>query len=358
MSEPMDKGTVGRKSGAPNAIAMYAACAVGGLVLGVLGALVASKGGAGGADPMVAEYGGKSVKASDAFGPVKTRIFDLEEELFRTKEQAINDFVEQRLLEAEGKKQNLPTEQLLEKETGGPVGDVVDKEIEDFLTAKGLSLNDPRIRKDDVRDYLKYRKRYEKRQGYVAKLRESAKVKLLIAEPESPKLTVTVDGYPTWGNASAKVTIVEFSDYQCPFCSRAVPILDRIKKEYGPDKVKIVFRDMPLPSHNRAQPASLAAHCANEHGKFWEYHDKLFENQTKLEDADLKQYAKDLSIDATKFTECYESKRHQAAVEKSKREAETLGIQATPSFVIDGKLLQGAQPFERFKEKIDRALRG
>ncbi len=356
-------GPVGGGPGSrgPSNAPLLAIAGVGGLIVGALGAILISGGmggGSTGGDPVVAEFNGKSVRASEAFGPVKTRLFDLEDEMYRTKEQAINDFVEQRLLEGESKKQNMPLEALLEKETGGMVADIPDKEVEDFLTSKGLSLNDPRIRKDDVKDYLKYRKRFEKRQTYVAKLRENAKVKMLLKEPESPKLNVATDGYPTWGNPKAPVTIIEFSDYQCPFCSRAIPTLDRIKKEYGPDKVRIVFRDMPLPSHNRANPASLAAHCANEQGKFWEYHNSLFENQAKLEDADLKEYAKKLGMDDGKFTACYDAKKHQGLVDKSRKEAEALGIQATPSFVINGTLLQGAQPFEKFKEKIDRALRG
>lgn len=311
----------------------------------------------GGGDPVVAEYNGKTVKASEAFASIKTRLFDLEEELYRTKETAINEYVEQRLLEAEAKKQNMSIEQLLDKETGGgAAAEVSDKDIEGFLSSKGLSLKDPRIRKDDVKDYLKYRQKFEKRQVYVAKLRQTSNVKLAIKEPESPKLSPMVDGFPTWGNAKAPVTIVEFSDFQCPFCSRAVPALERIKKEYGPDKVRIVFRDMPLPSHDRAVPASNAAHCANEQGKFWEMHDVLFENQTKLADADLKGYAKKVGLDEAKYSACFDAKKFQGDIDKSRAEAEKLGISATPSFVINGTLLQGAQPFEKFKEKIDRAL--
>ena len=337
-------------------LAIYALCVAAGVVVGVLGGIAFSGGkGTGGADPVVAEYQGKSVNASEAFAAVKTRLFDLEDELYRTKEQAINDFVEQRLLESESKKRNLPVEQLLEKEAGGTVEEVADKDIESFLASKGLSLNDPRIRKEDVRDYLKFRKRYEKRQTYVAKLRQDANVKFFMKEPESPKIVVATDGYPSWGNPKAPVTIVEFSDFQCPFCSRAIATIDKIKQEYGPDQVRVIFRDMPLPSHNRALPASLAAHCANEQGKFWEYHHALFENQTKLEDADLKTYAKQVGLDEGKFKECYDSKKHQGLIDKSKREAEAAGIQATPSFIINGTLLQGAQPFEKFKEKIDRA---
>jgi len=307
---------------------------------------------------VVASFSGRKVKAGEAFAPIRTRIFDLEEELFRLKEQSINDFVEMQLVESEAKKQNLSREALLEKETGGDVADTTDKEIEEFLKSKNLSLNDPRIKKDDVKEYLKYRKRMDKRTAYVAKLREQSGVKMHITEPQSPKLTVKADGYPSWGNANAKVTIVEFSDFQCPFCSRAVPVLNEIKSTYGPDKVRIVFRDMPLPSHDRATPAALASHCANEQGKFWEYHDTLFGNQTKLGDDDLKTYAKTLGMDVAKFTECYTTKRHDGIVMNSKREAEALGIQATPSFIINGSLLQGAQPFERFKDKIDRALKG
>ncbi len=347
--------TQSASGGIKNPVVVYVLCGIVGLGVGILATLGLSGGFGSSEDPVVAEYNGKSVRASEALGAVKTRLFDLEDEVYRTKEQAINDFVEQRLLEAESKKANMPIEALIEKEAGGGGGEAVtDADIDSFLTTKGLSLKDPRIRKEDVRDYLKYRKRFDKRQVYVAKLKGGAKVKLLLKEPSAPKMNASVDGFPSWGKASAPVTIIEFSDYQCPFCSRAIPILDRIKQEYGPEKVRIVFRDMPLPSHPRALPASLAAHCANEQGKFWEYHNTLFQNQAKLEDTDLKGYAKTLGMDDKKFGECFETKRHQATIDKSRKEAEQLGIQATPSFIINGALLQGAQPFEKFKEKIDR----
>lgn len=345
------------QGGSNNTVA-YAICVVVGLAVGIIGTM-AIKGGGGmsGGDPVVAEYGGKSVKASEAFASIKTRLFDLEEEVYRTKEQAVNEFVDQKIIETEAKKQNLSMEQLLDKESQGAVAEVTDKEIDEFLASKGLSLKDPRVKKDDVREYLKYRQKFEKRQAYVAKLRESAKVKMLIPEPQSPSMNINTDGYPMWGNKSAPVTIVEISDFQCPFCARAVPTIQKIKKEYGPDKVKIVFRDMPLPNHPRAFPASVAAHCADEQGKFWEMHDMLFENQAKLEDADLKGYATKLALDATKFNECFDKKKPEELINKSRKEAESLGIQATPSFVINGALLQGAQPFEKFKEKIDRVAR-
>ncbi len=339
-------------------ITIYSLCGVVGIVVGILAGMAFSGGmGSSGENPVIAEYNGKSVRSSEVFTQVKTRLFELEEEVYRTKEQAIREFVEQRLLDDEAKKANLKIEELLDKQAGGAVAEVADKDIEAFLASKGLSLKDPRIKKDDVREYLKYRQKFEKRQGYVEKLRESAKLKILIKEPESPKLTVSTDGHPSWGNAKAPVTVVEFSDFQCPFCSRAVPVIDRIKKEFGPEKVRIVFRDMPLPNHNRALPASLAARCANEQGKFWEMHNALFENQQKLEDKDLKEYAKTVGLDLPKFNDCFDNKKYVADLEKSRSEAEKVGITATPSFLINGVLLQGAQPFEKFKEKIDRAAK-
>lgn len=339
-------------------VTIYALCVVVGIVVGILAGMAFSGGmGSSGGNPVVAEYNGKSIKASEVFGQVKTRLFDLEEEVYRTKEQAIKEYVERRLLDDEARKSNMSPDQLLEKQTGGGVAEVSDKDIETFLASKGLSLKDPRIKKDDVKEYLKYRQKFEKRQAYVDKLRESAKLKVLVKEPESPKLTVNTEGFPSWGNAKAPVTVVEFSDFQCPFCSRAVPTIDRIKKEFGPDKVRIVFRDMPLPNHNRALPASMAARCANEQGKFWEMHNTLFENQQKLEDKDLKDYATKVGLDIAKFNECFDKKKYLADLEKSRSEAEQVGIAATPSFLINGVLLQGAQPFEKFKEKIDRAAK-
>ena len=338
---------------------LYVVCVLVGIGLGVLGTMMSNKAGGGGDDATVAEFNGRGIKASEAFANIKTRLFDLEDELYRTKEQAINDMLEQRILDAEAKKANMPVNALVEKETGGGVqAAVTDADVDAFLASKGLSLKDPRIRKEDVKQFLAYRKQFEKRQEFVARLKKTANLKVYLKEPSSPKLTASTEGYPSWGNVKAPVTIIEFSDFQCPFCSRAIPTLDKIKQVYGPDKVRLVFRDMPLPSHPKALPASIAAHCANEQGKFWEFHNKLFENQTKLDDTDIKSYAKALAMDEKRFAECFDGKKHTDVIEKSRKEAESLGIQATPSFVINGTLLQGAQPFDKFKEKIDRALAG
>ncbi len=323
-----------------------------GVVIGYLSGKMQSN------DPVVAEYDGIKVRNSEALSSIKTRLFDIEDELFQIKEQAIRGYIEDKLLKKELEKQKLSSvEELLKKEVGQDTEEVDDKEVELFLSSRNLGLNNPEIKKEEVKDYLRHMKKFQKRKNYVEKLMDKYGTKIYLTPPESPTLSIETEGYPSWGNPKAPVTIVEFADFMCPYSSRVLPVLKRIKEEYGEDKIRLVFRDLPLPSHSRAIPAAIAAHCANEQGMFWQYHDILFENQIALEDNDLKDYAKKLNLDLKKFEECFNTKRPQNIIEKSMVEADTLGIQGTPSFIINGTLMRGMLPFENFKKKIDKILK-
>jgi protein-disulfide isomerase len=167
---------------------------------------------------------------------------------------------------------------------------------------------------------------------------------------------------PFKGGKNAKVVIYEFSDFQCPFCSRVLPTMKQIHDEYK-DKVKVVWRHYPLPFHKEAQPAAEAATEVFEQAgsdKFWAYHDLLFANQRALSRADLEKYAEQVGgINMTKFKAALDNKTHEATVKADMAAVDKAGARiGTPSFFINGKLLQGAQPFERFKEVIDEALKG
>ncbi|MBI4718027.1 MAG: thioredoxin domain-containing protein [Planctomycetes bacterium] len=128
-----------------------------------------------------------------------------------------------------------------------------------------------------------------------------------------------------------------------------------MREAYG-DKVRIVFRDLALAMHNRAQPAAEAAQCARDQGKFWEYHDKIFQNQQKLADEDLKRYATELGLDAEAFNACFDSGKFRADVQKDGADAQAVGVSGTPAFFINGRFLSGAQPFEAFKVIIDEEI--
>lgn len=160
------------------------------------------------------------------------------------------------------------------------------------------------------------------------------------------------------GNPDATVTIVEFSDFECPFCGRFYSqTYGQIKSEYiDTGKVKYVFRDFPLGFHSKAQKAAEAAECAEEQGKFWEMHDMLFENQNNIAVKDIKGYARDLELDGEAFDECLDSGKYYDEVQEDMADGAGAGVTGTPAFFINGQMLSGAQPFSSFKQVIDAEL--
>ncbi len=177
-----------------------------------------------------------------------------------------------------------------------------------------------------------------------------------VADHGSATIPVTKDD-PTWGNATAPVTIVEISDFECPFCSRVNPTLKQIKETYGPDKVRIVWKHNPLPFHKAARPAHEAA--ATVHalgGDFWKFHDLAFSNQKSLTDENIKQWAVASGVDAAKFDAAFKAKQYASKVDQDMALARKIGASGTPAFRINGVELSGAQPFPKFKEIIDAQL--
>ncbi|MDP2675209.1 MAG: thioredoxin domain-containing protein [Dehalococcoidia bacterium] len=176
------------------------------------------------------------------------------------------------------------------------------------------------------------------------------------ASPEAAVSAASEDD-PTWGPEDASVVIVEFSDFQCPFCERfATETLPRIQETYG-DRVKFIYRDFPLSEiHPFAQKAAEAAQCAQEQGYFWDYHDLLFENQGALDVPDLKGYAEQVGADVDEFNGCLDSGKHQQEVLQDIQDGRTAGITGTPGFLINNSLVSGAQPYEQFQQVLDQLL--
>lgn len=178
---------------------------------------------------------------------------------------------------------------------------------------------------------------------------------------EPDKANVNIENYPSKGKSNAPVTIVEYSDYECPFCGRfysqTLPLIQREYVDSG--KVKLVFKDFPLGFHQYAQKAAEAAHCVKEQkgdDGYWKMHDKLFENQQSLSIENIKQWAKELGVNVRDFNSCLDSGKMATTVQKAMREGQQDGVQGTPAFFINGKLLSGAQPFENFRQIIEAEL--
>jgi protein-disulfide isomerase len=178
---------------------------------------------------------------------------------------------------------------------------------------------------------------------------------------------IGVDDDPVLGDAGAAVTIIEFGDYQCPSCRMFWREVEpRLKKEYiDTGKVKLVFRDFPIVEiHPEAIVAAMAAQCAADQGKYWPYHDKLFREQDDRGDgvvrfriSDLKKWGADLRLDASAFNQCIDSARHKDEIAKDHADGAGVGIQGTPMFFVNGRVIGGAQPYSVFKKVIDEELK-
>jgi len=169
------------------------------------------------------------------------------------------------------------------------------------------------------------------------------------------RITVSSDDDPSIGPANAPVTIIEFSDFQCPYCERAEPAVKQILGKYK-DKVKFIYRDFPLGFHPYAQKAAEASECADEQKKYWEYHDLLFKNQNALDIESLKKYAKELKLDESKFNKCLESGKYASETKKDFEDGQKAGVSGTPTFFINGIKVVGAQPYAVFEQVIEQEL--
>ncbi|MBI4372198.1 MAG: DsbA family protein [Candidatus Omnitrophica bacterium] len=167
--------------------------------------------------------------------------------------------------------------------------------------------------------------------------------------------SIRLKGGPATGNPKAPVTIVEFTDFECPFCAAVQPTLREILANY-PDDVRLVFKNLPLPMHRKAKQAHLAAMCADEQGKFWEYRNLLFQNPQRLDKDDLLKRADQAGLSRESFDTCLAQEKYASKIEEDLTEALEMGIQGTPAFMINGKLYSGAQPYDFFEQVIEKEL--
>ena len=175
--------------------------------------------------------------------------------------------------------------------------------------------------------------------------------------PDDSPQRVATEGRPARGPERAKVTVVEFVDFECPFCGRfARDTLPRIEREYG-SKVRYVSRHFPLPSHSHAQGAAVAAECAHEQGRYWQYHEVLFDNQDSLDERGLREHARHAGLDERRFQTCLKSEEATKRVERDAGEGRAAGVTGTPTFFINGRPLRGAVSYEEMKGRLDDALR-
>jgi protein-disulfide isomerase len=303
-------------------------------------------------DP-IATVNGEPISLAEFNKEASAAIIAAEVAVYEARKQALDRMVTDRLLKVAAAKEGLEIEAFLQKEIESKTPAPTDAEIEAFYNERRAQMPQPLEQmKAQLTDYLTNEKRKAAFMTFLEDLKKNAGVTTNL-----PPYRVTVDAGQShrMGSEKAPIQIIEFSDFQCPYCTRGAEVVKQVVDTYG-DKVSLVFRHFPLSFHKEAHLAGQGAECAGDQGKFWEYHDLLFANQQAMQPADLMSHAAQLKLDEQAFEGCLNGGSKAGKVDADMAAGELVGMNGTPGFYINGIPLTGAVPFENFKTVIDEEL--
>jgi len=303
---------------------------------------------------VLATINGEAITAGDVEDSLQALIFDVQEQVYGLRKNEVDLNINDTLLTQEAQKRKITTNALLETE-------VKPRPITEEQARVFFEQNKERVSgefaqtKDAIISYLQQVELRLAERAFVDKLRTAASLQIFLKAPESPVFKISTKDQPSLGNANAAVTIVAFTDFQCPSCAAIHPALERLVKESG-DKVRLVARDFPLNQHAEAFKAAEAAEAAREQGKYWEYVQVLLQNQSSLSVEKLKSFATQLGLDRTRFDAALDSRKFAEMVQTDLDDGIKLGLKGTPSFFINGRRVT-AKSYEELKESVDAALK-
>jgi protein-disulfide isomerase len=318
------------------------------------------------ADAVVARIGGEDVTLADLDAWIKDDLFNRQtggganpSKIYDLRAESLERMINKRVLAAEAARRNTTEKALIEDEITA-MGEVSEESVAQFYEEQNAKMGGQTLEamRPRIRDYLRQLRGLD----VVKKMRTDAEIEVLL---EPPRIEVAADG-PSRGPANAPITIVEFSDFECPYCSRALPVIEEVLERY-PNDVRLVFRHMPLDGiHARARPAAEASMCAGDQGQFWAYHDLLFADRRALSDEDLKRYAEELGLDVAAWEQCVSEGKFAAKVDSDVEAGRAIGVSGTPAFIINGVMMpafiingvmiSGAKPLEHFVSLIESEL--
>jgi protein-disulfide isomerase len=308
---------------------------------------------AGSADP-VATVAGQPVSEQElleTLGP--QQVMQLRTQEYEAKSKALDSLIRLKLVQAEAKKQGISPEKLIQQEVEAKVADPTASEVEAYFWGQNRAGASFEEVKEQYRASLKQMKLQKARQVYADSLRSKMDVAVLL---QPPSVTVAYDSARVKGDPKAPITIVEFSDFQCPYCKKSESTLHELLAKYN-GRVKLAYLDFPLREiHPQAQSAAEAARCAGEQGKFWEYHDALYADQSKLNGAELVTQARALHLDEKSFQSCLDSGKFKSKIDADLAQGSKVGVAGTPGFFVNGVFLSGARPEADFEKIIDGQL--
>ena len=281
------------------------------------------------------------------------RFLRAQQQLFELTEQALEQVIARKMVSLEAEKEGIEGDTLIAREVLSKIPEPSESEIDSIYEVYRQQVNAPRdSAAPQIRDFLTRQDRTAAMQAYLLQLRARYEVTNLM---EPARIEVEAIG-PSHGPEDAPVTLVEFSDFECPFCLRFLPTIEQVKENY-PDQVRIVYRQFPLKGlHPNAQIAAEASLCADAQGKFWEMHDAIFEVRGKADAEELKTMAAELGLDSELFSACLDSGEFRGQVAADLQAGRQAGVSGTPAFFINGRFLSGAQPFSTVSRVIDDEL--
>lgn len=268
---------------------------------------------------------------------------------------ALDRLIEGKLVAVEAAKRGISEKELLAKEVDGKVHTPTAEEVNAFYEANKARINQPKEKiSPQIQQYLQQQASSTARNDFIQRLKKEYAAASYL---EPLRIAVETAGKPSLGPANAPVTLVEFSDFQCPFCKAFASTLKEVEKNY-PKEVRVVFRQFPLANiHPNALKAAEASLCSQEQGRFWELHDEMFADQSTLKVEDLKAKAAKLKLDATAFNACLDSGKFAKKVSEEVRDGSVVGVSGTPAVFINGRFLSGAQPYQEVAKIIDEELK-
>jgi protein-disulfide isomerase len=316
-----------------------------------------SAGAAKGGD-ILAEMEGAAIDAQAVEGALATQLAKLEEQIYELKRKKLEEMIAETLLRQEAQRRGIPLEELLNAEVTAKAGLVMEQEVESFYQQNRAKLRGgEKAVRERIRSSLQAQRTAAQREAFLRQLRAEHRVVVHLQPPRPLKVVVTGrEGAAVKGPPGAPVVIVAFSDFQCPYSRKALNELEKVLTAY-PAEVQLVYRHFPIDRlHLQARLAAQAAECAVAEGRFWDYHDRLFDQTDLSSTQQLKELALELSLDLPTFERCLNEEWARTRVAQDVEAGTRAGVSGTPTFFINGRLLVGVHPFEAFKTIIEQEL--
>ncbi|MGA7381774.1 MAG: thioredoxin domain-containing protein [Terriglobales bacterium] len=299
---------------------------------------------------VVAQIGAVKLTMSDLEQQESAKLLQARYDFYQAESKALDDLIDKTLIQQKARSQNLTVDQLLDREVKSQVKDPTEDQLKIFY--EGLETDQPyEAMRGRILDKIRATRTSKARLAYIKTLRAESNVYVTLAPPST---VVDLENANVLGSKDAPVLLVEFADYECPYCQKVAPAIKKLREELG-GKLAVAYKDFPLPMHAHAEKAAEAVRCAGKQGQFWAFHDELFCSK-ELDIDQLKAQARALKLDSAAFDQCLDTGETAAVVQQDREQGLRLGLSGTPSFFVNGHFLSGALDYDALRKIVDQQL--